>query len=72
MEFYAKQPQMRALMDMVDPKAVERVLRVLDTTGAAIVLSSTWRHIPELIDRLAQSGLPLTGRATPSLDLNTT
>lgn len=52
----------------VDPKAVKRILRVLEATGAQIVLSSSWRHVPELIERLIQAGLPIMDKTTVLLD----
>lgn len=67
MEFFAKMPATKHL-DMVDPKPVRRVLRVLRATGAAIALSSTWRAYPALIDKLEEAGLPLcTLPPTPQL-----
>lgn len=48
-------------MASCDPKAVKRVLRVLEQTGATLVLSSTWRHYPELLDKLKTVyGLPIS------------
>jgi hypothetical protein len=51
--------------DMFDPRAVERLTRVLDQTGARIVVSSSWRHgrdATELEGLLHRVGLPARHR----------
>ena len=65
MEFFARLPSTRSMCE-VDPKAVKRVLRVLEVTGAKLVLSSTWRLSAELVERLRAVGLPIYDM-TPSL-----
>jgi hypothetical protein len=35
---------LRAYDDMIDPKAVARLNRIITSTGAFVVLSSSWRH----------------------------
>lgn len=41
-------------IDMIDPAAVAQLNRVIDETGAKVVVSSTWRlrHEPEALQRL--------------------
>lgn len=67
-EWFAKQEPTKPLrLHEIDPKPVKRVLRVLEETGAKIVLSSTWRLVPELVERLRAVGLPIWD-VTPSSD----
>lgn len=45
----------------LDPTAVRRVLRIINTTGAAVVVSSSWRiiHTPEEINEIfIEAGFP--------------
>lgn len=54
--FFAENPPMP--VTSVDPKAVRRIQRVVEATGALVVLSSSWRKQPEdltptLTDRMA-------------------
>lgn len=65
----AKQPAMKRAEDMLDPQAVKRVIRVCEATGAVIVLSSSWRHAPNLVAKLREVGLPIID-VTPSLSDN--
>lgn len=48
------------LMDMINPTYVERVNRILQVTGARVVLSSSWRRMfdtmPEIRDFFAKVG----------------
>lgn len=57
----------------IDPEAVQRLDRLVRRTGAAVVVSSCWRHHywPDLRDILAKRGFTgrLIGR-TPDLQLN--
>lgn len=60
--------------DGLDPEAVKHLQRIVDVTGCALVLSSTWRLIHSLSDmrgRLIQAGMrspvPLRDK-TPCLD----
>jgi CheY-like chemotaxis protein len=55
-----------ALLDL-DPAAVARLLTVLELTGAEVVLSSTWRLVPQYITMLRESGIPVDGM-TPRMD----
>lgn len=36
------------------PAALEQLFRVIETTGCRVVLSSTWRKIPGLVDKLPE------------------
>jgi hypothetical protein len=62
-EWFAKQPAMSPKMPLflcaVDPKPVRRIQNVLSATGAVIVLSSTWRLVPEYVQVLRAAGLPI-------------
>lgn len=51
----------------IDPWAVGCLRRILDATGAQVVLSSTWRGSAELEARLIECGVPLNGHRTPAL-----
>jgi HAD domain in Swiss Army Knife RNA repair proteins len=54
--FHKLDPKVKGAIHELDPKAVKRVQHVLEVTGAVIVLSSTWRKIPNLT---AAIGLPI-------------
>lgn len=43
----------------LDEVAVKRVLNIIAITGATLVLSSTWRLVPELVELLRTRGLPI-------------
>jgi len=69
---FAKQPGNNKC---IDPNAVKRLRRIVDATGAKIVVSSTWRLFPDHLDALRCAldicGLPedvIVG-ATPSKGL---
>jgi hypothetical protein len=53
----------------VDPACVKRLLGVIEKTGAMIVLSSTWRLVPEYVDTLRSHGLDIPAM-TPRIDSN--
>lgn len=50
----------------VNPAAVKLIQHVLEVTGAKLVLSSTWRLIPDYVQTLVQAGLPIVAK-TPVL-----
>lgn len=62
--FFAENPPMP--VTSVDPKAVRRIQRVVEATGALVVLSSSWRKQPELVDVLRTAGVPIHD-LTPTL-----
>jgi hypothetical protein len=51
-----------------DPVAVARLHRILQMTDAAVVLSSTWRLVPDLVEQL-KALIPIID-LTPRLDGN--
>lgn len=64
--WFASQPPMS--VTEVDARAVRRVQRIIARTGAKVVLSSSWRHTPELIEQLRAAGVPIddvTGPRSP-------
>lgn len=45
----------------IDPTAVQRVVDIIDATGAAVVISSSWRHLhplKEIVEILRDRGFP--------------
>ncbi len=48
----------RDLPYVVDPKLLRRFKRLLDRTGAKVVLSSTWRYDPAGLFRARRAGIP--------------
>lgn len=62
--FFAENPPMP--VTSVDPRAVRRIRRVVEATGALVVLSSSWRKQPELVDVLRTAGVPIHD-LTPTL-----
>jgi len=65
--FHKLDPKVKGAIHELDPKAVKRVQHVLEVTGAVIVLSSTWRKLPELRKIIEAAGLPIFD-ITPSHD----
>lgn len=55
-------------VSMFDPKCVERVNRILEETGAELVVSSSWRSMSDLKDIFAGVGLPTEFHITPNAD----
>lgn len=51
----------------IDPACVQQLRRILDNTGAHIVLSSVWRLSRSSLDALAVAGVPVWD-LTPVLD----
>ena len=51
-------PNPRNFPYIVDPKLLKRLKRLLDRTGATIVLSSTWRYDPAGIFSAKHWGIP--------------
>ena len=52
-------PDLENLADMIDPVAVERLNRILDSSGAMVVVSSAWRcglSVVELRELLGSRG----------------
>lgn len=43
--------------DMIAPECVKRLFALIERTGAKIVLSSSWRGIPDLEERLERAGV---------------
>jgi hypothetical protein len=56
----------RGLPYVVDPKLLRRFKRLIDRTGAKVVLSSTWRYDPAGLFSAKRQGIPFTG-VTPDL-----
>lgn len=69
MTWFASQPP--TAVTEVDPAAVRRIQRIVERTGARVVLSSSWRgsddHPGELEAKLVGAGVPIHGR-TPRLE----
>lgn len=53
----------------LDPTAVALLKRVLDETGAEVVLSSTWRLEESFVHELVNAGIPIADR-TPYVSTN--
>lgn len=62
--FFAENPPMP--VTSVDPRAIRRIRRVAEATGALVVLSSSWRKQPNLVDTLRTAGVPIHD-ITPTL-----
>jgi hypothetical protein len=56
----------RKLPYVVDPRLLRRFKRLLDRTGAKVVLSSTWRYDPAGLFSARRAGIPFIG-TTPDL-----
>ena len=54
---------------MFDPECVARVNRILNETGAELIVSSSWRNMSDLKDIFAGVGLPTTFWRTPHADM---
>ena len=54
---------------MFDPVCVERVNKILEATGARLVVSSSWRSMTDLEEIFAGVGLPTTFWRTPHADM---
>lgn len=53
---------------MFDPECVARVNKILEDTGAELVVSSSWRNMSDLKDIFAGVGLPTKFHITPYAD----
>jgi hypothetical protein len=53
---------------MFDPECVARVNKILEATGARLVVSSSWRSMTDLEEIFAGVGLPTTFWRTPHAD----
>ena len=53
---------------MFDPECVARVNKILEATGAKLVVSSSWRSMADLKDIFAGVGLPTDFDITPHAD----
>lgn len=53
---------------MFDPECVARVNKILEETGAELVVSSSWRNMSDLKDIFAGVGLPTKFHVTPNAD----
>lgn len=56
-------------VSMFDPTCVERVNRILQETGAELVVSSSWRDMADLPEIFAEVGLPTNFYVTPHSDI---
>lgn len=56
-------------ISMFDPKCVERVNRILNETGAELVVSSSWRSMHDLNLIFENVGLPTKFDVTPYADV---
>lgn len=63
-----RQNQANWQVSMFDPKCVERVNRILEETGAELVVSSSWRNMSDLENIFAGVGLPTKFHRTPYAD----
>jgi len=59
-------PNPRKLPYIVDSRLLARFKRLLDRTGAKVVLSSTWRYDPAGLFSAKRWGIPFIG-VTPDL-----
>jgi len=59
--WFVKQRRLKGRVDAceVDPEPVMRILNIVEATGAKIVLSSSWRNQPDLVEYLRSTGLPI-------------
>lgn len=56
-------------VSMFDPACVERVNRILQETGAKLVVSSSWRDMKDLPEIFAGVGLPTEFDTTPYAEI---
>lgn len=56
-------------VSMFDPKCVERVNKILEETGAQLVVSSSWRNMQDLPEIFEAVGLPYDFQVTPYGDI---
>ena len=56
-------------VSMFDPACVERVNRILQDTGAKLVVSSSWRDMKDLPEIFAGVGLPTEFDTTPYAEI---
>jgi len=56
----------RNLPYVIDPKLLKRFERLLERTGAKVVLSSTWRYDPAGLFSAKRQGVPFIG-VTPDM-----
>ena len=66
--WFAQNPAATGL-ESLDPVAIARVKRVLKTTSAQVVLSSTWRFVPNFVKALLHMNVPMLS-ITPRIDSN--
>lgn len=52
-------------ISMIDPKCVERVNKILEETGAKLIVSSSWRDMSYLKEIFSRVGLPTEFDVTP-------
>jgi hypothetical protein len=64
-EVAAGNPQLSHL----DAAMIRRLQRVLEETGAVVVLSSTWRLVPDFVQAVIDAGIPIYD-CTPQLGMN--
>lgn len=63
-----RQNQSNWNVSMFDPKCVERVNKILEETGAELVVSSSWRGMKDLEEIFEGVGLPTKFHRTPYAD----
>src|SRR6266850_1186516 len=70
--WFAKGPQSDGSWGLcsVDPQAVQRIKYVCKATGAKIVLSSTWRLAPNMVEYLVEHAKLEIYDMTPRIDSN--
>ena len=70
--FASAQPQQKDGWGLcsVDPKALQRIKYVCKATGAKIVLSSTWRLAPQMVEYLTEVAKLEIYDMTPRIDSN--
>ena len=66
---YYKKHQENWQKSMFDPECVARVNRILEATGARLVVSSSWRSMTDLKEIFEGVGLPTDFDITPHADM---